>query len=261
MPLGGIPLQRRARALRGGRRWPARPAAVAHNGAMRVVVLTGAGISAESGVRTFRDAGGLWEGHDVMDVATPEGFARDPELVLRFYDERRRALPGAAPNAAHLALAELEAELGDDLLVVTQNVDDLHERAGSTRVLHMHGELRRARCTQCAARPSWDGDLLGATECPSCGRPALRPDVVWFGEYPYGLEEIDRAVSACEMFVAIGTSGSVYPAAAYVAQAASHGARTLELNLVPSEVSNYFDDVRVGPATELVPAWVAEMRG
>lgn len=230
-------------------------------GAMRVVVLTGAGISAESGVRTFRDSGGLWEGHDVEDVATPEGFARDPDLVHRFYDARRRSLALVEPNPAHRALAALEETLGEDLLVVTQNVDDLHERAGSRRVVHMHGELRRARCQACGARPVWEADLLDAPPCPVCGRAELRPDVVWFGEVPYALDVIDRAVTGCALFVAVGTSGAVYPAAGYVALAASSGARTLELNLVPSEVSRYFDEVRSGPATELVPQWVAEVIG
>jgi len=228
---------------------------------VRVVVLTGAGISAESGVRTFRDSGGLWEGHDIHAVATPEGFARDRELVQRFYDARRRAVAEATPNAAHRALARLEDTLGDDVLVVTQNVDDLHERAGSRRVVHMHGELRRARCEICGARPVWDADLLDAPPCPACGRAALRPDVVWFGEVPYELERIDRAVTGCELFVAVGTSGAVYPAAGYVALAASSGARTLELNLEPSAVSRYFDEVRTGPAAQLVPRWVGELVG
>lgn len=228
---------------------------------MRVVVLTGAGISAESGVRTFRDSGGLWEGHDVEDVATPEGFARDPELVHRFYDARRRALALVEPNAAHRALATLEETLGEDLLVVTQNVDDLHERAALRRVVHMHGELRRALCAACGVRPVWGGDLLDAPPCPVCGRAELRPDVVWFGEVPYELERIDRAVRACDLFVAVGTSGAVYPAAGCVALAASSGARTLELNLEPSEVSRYFDEVRLGPAARLVPEWVAELLG
>ncbi|WP_413450435.1 NAD-dependent deacylase [Georgenia phoenicis] len=228
---------------------------------MRVVVLTGAGISAESGVLTFRDSGGLWEGHDVEDVATPEGFARDPELVQRFYDARRRAVAGVEPNPAHRALVTLEEALGEDLLVVTQNVDDLHERAGSRRVVHMHGELRRALCQACGSRPEWEADLVDLPPCPVCGRRALRPDVVWFGEVPYELERIDRAVRACELFVAVGTSGAVYPAAGYVALAASSGARTLELNLEPSEVSRYFDEVRTGPAAQLVPQWVAELVG
>ncbi|MCM3661622.1 NAD-dependent deacylase [Georgenia satyanarayanai] len=228
---------------------------------MRVVVLTGAGISAESGVRTFRDSGGLWEGHDVEDVATPEGFARDPGLVHRFYDARRRDLALVGPNPAHRALAALEGTLGEDLLVVTQNVDDLHERAGSLQVVHMHGELRRARCEACGARPVWDADLLDAPPCPRCGQARLRPDVVWFGEVPYELDRIHGAVTGCDLFVAVGTSGAVYPAAGYVALAASSGARTLELNLEPSEVSRYFDEVRTGPAARLVPELVAELVG
>ena len=228
---------------------------------MRVVVLTGAGISAESGVRTFRDDGGLWEGHDVTAVATPEGFARDRELVQRFYDARRRALAQVEPNPAHRALARLEEELGEDLLVVTQNVDDLHERAGSRQVLHMHGELLRAWCEACLRRHRWTEDLVDSPPCPACGEPALRPDVVWFGEIPYDLERIDRAVSGCDLFVSVGTSGSVYPAAGYVALAASSGARTLELNLEPSEGSRFFDEVRTGPAGRLVPEWVEELTG
>ena len=228
---------------------------------MRVVVLTGAGISAESGVRTFRDEGGLWEGHDVAAVATPEGFARDRELVQRFYDARRRELARVAPNPAHLALARLEEELGEDLLVVTQNVDDLHERAGSQRVVHMHGELLRAWCEACGRRHRWADDLVDSPPCPACGEPALRPDVVWFGEVPYELERIDRAVRGCDLFVSVGTSGSVYPAAGYVALAAGSGVRTLELNLEPSEGSRFFDEVRTGPAGTLVPEWVEELLG
>lgn len=226
---------------------------------MRIVVLTGAGISAESGVPTFRDADGLWEGHRVEDVATPEGFDVDPDLVLRFYDERRRAVASVAPNAAHEALARLEHEIGDDLLVVTQNVDDLHERAGTGNLVHMHGELRRALCTACGARPDWTGDLLGRPPCPVCGERMLRPDVVWFGELPYDLDRIEQAVLACDVFVSIGTSGAVYPAAGYVALASAFGARTVELNLVPSDAVVPFDDVRAGRATVVVPAWVDEM--
>ena len=228
---------------------------------MRVVVLTGAGISAESGVRTFRDSGGLWEDHHIEDVATPEGFARDRDLVQRFYDARRSAVAAAQPNAAHRALARLEEVQGEDLLVVTQNVDDLHERAGSRNVVHMHGELLRARCEACGRRHPWTAGLLDSPPCPTCSEPALRPDVVWFGEIPYELERIDRAVSGCDLFVSIGTSGAVYPAAGYVALAASSGARTLELNLETSEVSRFFDEVRSGPAAQLVPQWVAELIG
>lgn len=226
---------------------------------MRVVVLTGAGISAESGVPTFRAADGLWEGHRVEDVATPEAFERDPATVQRFYDARRRALASVAPNAAHLALAWLEQMLGDRMLVVTQNVDDLHERAGTERLVHMHGELRRALCTACASRPAWDEDLLEAPPCPVCGERALRPDVVWFGEMPYELGRIERAVVTCDVFASIGTSGAVYPAAGYAALAAAVGARTVELNLVPTMGVVVFDEVRAGPASVVVPSWVDEM--
>ncbi|MET0862175.1 MAG: NAD-dependent deacylase [Microbacterium sp.] len=227
--------------------------------APRILVLTGAGISAESGVATFRDSGGLWEGNRVEDVATPEGFDRDPDLVFGFYDARRRAVASARPNAAHLALARLEGAVGDRLLVVTQNVDDLHERAGSERLVHMHGELQSALCTTCGVRSRWDAELAGRPPCPACGHRTLRPDVVWFGEMPYGLDRIEQAVLACDVFVSIGTSGAVYPAAGYVALAAAFGARTVELNLEPSDAAVPFDDARTGPATVLVPAWVDEM--
>lgn len=226
---------------------------------MRIVVLTGAGISAESGVPTFRDAGGLWEGHRVEDVATPEGFVRDPERVQRFYDERRRALASVEPNAAHRALARLEGAFGDDVLLVTQNVDDLHERAGSVNLVHMHGELRRALCAACGARPAWEGDLVERPACPACGSRSLRPDVVWFGELPYELERIESAVIACDVFAAIGTSGAVYPAAGYAALAAAFGARTVELNLAPTPADVPFDEVRTGPASVVVPRWVDDL--
>ena len=229
--------------------------------APRVVVLTGAGISAESGVPTFRDSGGLWEGHSVEDVATPEGFDRDPATVLRFYDARRRAAAAALPNAAHRALARLEGALGESVLVVTQNVDDLHERAGSRNLVHMHGELLRALCLGCDARPRWSADLEDRPPCPVCSRRTLRPDVVWFGEMPYELDRIENAVVACDVFVSIGTSGAVYPAAGYVALAAAVGARTVELNLVPSDAVVPFDESRAGRATDVVPAWVEEMLG
>ncbi len=228
------------------------------NGGMRLVVLTGAGISAESGVPTFRDAGGLWDGHRVEDVATPEAFARDPETVLRFYDARRHAVAFADPNPAHLALARLEAVFGEDLLVVTQNIDDLHERGGSRRVVHMHGELLRARCTACGAASSVTAPLIERPPCPRCGERMLRPDVVWFGEMPYGLEAIDEALLACDVFVAIGTSGAVHPAAGFVMTAAAAGAHTVELNLAASEITPLFDEVRHGPATIVVPQWVDE---
>ena len=227
---------------------------------MKVVVLTGAGISAESGVPTFRDADGLWEGHRVEDVATPEAYVAQPTVVHRFYDARRAALAAVEPNPAHHALARLEEHLGDDLLVVTQNIDDLHERAGSTRVLHMHGELLSALCRACRGRVRWAGDLGEFPACPSCGVSALRPDVVWFGEVPYGMDEIQDRLEEADPFVSVGTSGAVYPAAGFVQHALAHGARTLELNLQPSEVS-LFHEARQGLAGELVPAWVEELLG
>ncbi|MDZ5619695.1 NAD-dependent deacylase [Nocardioides sp. HM23] len=225
---------------------------------MKVVVLTGAGISAESGVPTFRDADGLWEGHRVEDVATPGAFLADPVTVHRFYDARRAALGSVVPNPAHVALAELEHHLGDDLTLVTQNIDDLHERAGSKRVVHMHGELRSALCVSCEERSQWDGPMLGGT-CRSCERGEVRPDVVWFGEVPYQMDDIVDALVECDLFVSIGTSGAVYPAAGFVQQARAYGAHTLELNLVPSEGSFFFHEARHGRAGELVPAWVAEL--
>ena len=228
---------------------------------MRTVVLTGAGISAESGVPTFRDADGLWEGHRVEDVATPAAYDRQPDVVHRFYDARRAALATVEPNPAHHALARLEAAFGDDLLVVTQNIDDLHERAGSTRVLHMHGELRSALCRACGSRVEWEGDLGDLPPCPSCHEVDLRPDVVWFGEIPYDLDRIFAALEEADLFVSIGTSGAVYPAAGFVHAASEYGARTLELNLVPSEGSHFFDEARHGRAGEIVPAWVDELLG
>lgn len=228
---------------------------------MRVVVLTGAGISAESGVPTFRDADGLWEGHRVEDVATPEAYDAAPAVVHAFYDARRAALAAVGPNPAHHALARLEETLGDDLLVVTQNIDDLHERAGSTQVLHMHGELLSALCASCTTRSRWADGLGHLPACPACGVSGLRPDVVWFGEIPYEMDRIHAALETCDLFVSIGTSGAVYPAAGFVQAAASYGARTLELNLVPSDGTHLFDEARHGPASALVPAWVAELGG
>lgn len=225
----------------------------------KVVVLTGAGISAESGVPTFRDADGLWEGHRVEDVATPEAYAHQPHVVHRFYDARRASLTSVEPNAAHHALARLEEVLGDDLLVVTQNVDDLHERAGSLRVHHMHGHLRSAWCQSCGARTVWHDDLAHGPACPSCGEPALRPDIVWFGEIPHGMDLIEDALAEATLFVSIGTSSMVYPAAGFVRAARLLGARTLELNLDRSAASSVFDETRHGPASLLVPAWVEEL--
>jgi NAD-dependent deacetylase len=228
---------------------------------MKIVVLTGAGISAESGVPTFRDADGLWEGHRVEDVATPEAYDAQPSAVHRFYDARRAALAAVEPNPAHHALARLEERLGDDLLVVTQNIDDLHERAGLTRVWHMHGELLSALCRGCRRRTPWTGDLGDYPPCPHCGVSELRPDVVWFGEIPYGMDQIQVALASAELFVSIGTSGAVYPAAGFVQYAALHGARTLELNLQPSEGTHHFHEARHGRAGELVPAWVDSLLG
>jgi NAD-dependent deacetylase len=224
-----------------------------------IVILTGAGISAESGLRTFRAEDGLWEDQRIEDVATPEAFRRDPRLVQRFYDERRENVLAAKPNAAHEALAKLDGEWGGELLIVTQNIDDLHERAGASRVLHMHGDALSAWCTACDGRHKWLGTLSDNPPCPSCGEAALRPDIVWFSEMPYWMDEIYAALARTDLFVSIGTSGAVYPAAGFVQQAKSAGAHALELNLERSQGSAWFDETRLGPASELVPAWVGEM--
>ncbi|MBR0553849.1 NAD-dependent deacylase [Stakelama marina] len=226
-----------------------------------IVVLTGAGISAESGVATFRGPGGLWEGHRVEDVCTPEALARDPETVHRFYDERRAGLATVEPNAAHHALARLDAEWRGELLIVTQNVDDLHERAGAKRLLHMHGELRSALCANCGGRRHWQGALAPGRDCDACGEAMLRPDIVFFGEIPYHMERIEHALADADLFVSIGTSGAVYPAAGFVQSARRHGADTLELNLEPSGGSIFFAESRMGPAGVLVPEWVEEVLG
>lgn len=231
-----------------------------------IVILTGAGVSAESGIDTFRSAGGLWEQHRVEDVATPEGFARDPDLVLRFYDMRRAAIQTKEPNPAHLALGRLEREWpglvpGGTVTLVTQNVDDLHERGGSLAVIHMHGDHLTVWCTVCDGRHRWTGPLIHRPPCPQCTAPALRPDVVWFGEVPYRMNEIFGALSEADLFVSIGTSGAVYPAAGFVRNARELGAATLELNLERSQGSNWFDETRLGPASEIVPVWVGELLG
>jgi len=225
-----------------------------------LVILTGAGISAESGLGTFRDKDGLWSKYDLRDVATPEGFARNPGLVHDFYNARRQNLIAAQPNAAHAALALLEREWRGDFLLVTQNVDDLHERSGSAKLLHMHGELLKIRCENCGdIRPCHQAIDL-ATACSACGIPGyLRPDVVWFGEMPMGMERIERALDACDLFVSIGTSGNVYPAAGFVAEARRRRAHTVELNLEPSESHSLFAEARYGPASEIVPAYVQEL--
>ena len=225
-----------------------------------IVILTGAGISAESGLSTFRGPDGLWEGHRVEDVCTPEAFARDPALVHAFYNARRAKLGEVEPNAAHRALARLDAEWPNDLLLVTQNVDDLHERAGLKRLIHMHGENRKAWCLACNGRSSWQGSMGTDSQCPRCGEKGLmRPDIVWFGEMPYELDRIEEALRHADLFVSIGTSGAVYPAAGYVRTARYCGATTLEMNLEPSLGSVFFSESRIGPASELVPRWVDEV--
>lgn len=232
-----------------------------------IFVLTGAGISAESGLGTFRDrqGEGIWAKFDPMKLATPEAFARDPEAVLAFYDLRRRNLLGAKPNAAHFALARLEGELakrGGNLTIVTQNIDDLHERAGSSGVIHMHGELLKARCGRCEAVRPWLDDLTVSQACPDCGRAgALRPHVVWFGEMPLEMDVIDRALRRADLFVAVGTSGAVYPAAGFVAEARACGLRTCEINLEAADNAQLFDEQRLGVASDTVPAWVEEILG
>jgi NAD-dependent deacetylase len=228
-----------------------------------IVVLTGAGISVESGLPSFRGADGLWQGWRLEDVATPEAFASQPKTVLRFYDQRRRQLlgPDVRPNAAHMALARLEQEWPGEVLVVTQNIDDLHERAGTRRLIHMHGELLRARCTACAALHACRDDLEPGHPCAGCGRrQTLRPHVVWFGEMPLELDAIYAALARCDLFLAIGTSGQVYPAAGFVEEVRRRSrARTVELNLEPSAVNSLFAEHRRGPASETVPRLVDEL--
>jgi NAD-dependent deacetylase len=225
-----------------------------------IVILTGAGVSAESGLATFRAADGLWEEHRVEDVATPEAFRRDPALVHRFYDARRARLGEVEPNAAHKALARLDAEWPGELLLVTQNVDDLHERAGSKRLLHMHGELTSGWCLACNERFGWQGPMGKGAACLQCKAAGqMRPDIVWFGEMPYGMDRIDEALRCADVFVSIGTSGAVYPAAGFVQTARYCGARTLEMNLDPSLGSSFFDESRIGAAGTLVPEWVDEL--
>lgn len=228
-----------------------------------IVILTGAGISAESGIDTFRAAGGLWENHKVEDVATPQGYFKDPQLVHNFYNMRRAALKTVQPNAAHIALAKLEAGLsehGGSLTLVTQNVDDLHERGGVSGVIHMHGILTSMLCGICEHRWEHLEDASPDMPCPSCqvkGSP--RPDIVWFGEMPYHMDAIEDAVDGCDLFVSIGTSGAVYPAAGFVQMAKALGKQTLELNLERSEGSHHFDECRMGSAGHLVPLWVDEI--
>jgi NAD-dependent deacetylase len=224
-----------------------------------LVILTGAGISAESGLETFRSADGLWAQHRIEDVCTPQALAHNPKLVHDFYDARRAALATVTPNPAHQALARLDAAWQGDLLIVTQNVDDLHERAGARRMLHMHGQLNSALCAHCGEQAPWQGAMPVGSVCSTCGAPSLRPDIVFFGEIPCDMDRIETALSQADLFVSIGTSGAVYPAAGFVRMAKAYGAQTLELNLEPSEGSAWFDEYRHGPASTLVPAWVDQL--
>ncbi|MFT6914472.1 MAG: NAD-dependent deacetylase [Motiliproteus sp.] len=227
-----------------------------------IVILTGAGISAESGIRTFRAADGLWEEHRIEDVATPEAFQRDPHRVHRFYNERRRQLLSekVRPNLAHRALARLESEFPAAVLLVTQNIDNLHERAGTQNRIHMHGELLKLRCTKSGVSYPLHTDSQPEDICPCCGSSGnLRPDIVWFGEHPMAMERIYKALDACDLFVAIGTSGNVYPAAGFVEVANEGGALTVELNLEPSNIESAFSHRIYGPASEVVPQFVADI--
>lgn len=225
-----------------------------------IVVLTGAGLSAESGIPTFRDPGGIWSRYNLEDVATPEGYRRNPDLVQSFYNQRRADHATVAPNAAHLALARLEAEHPARVTIVTQNIDALHEAAGSRNLIHMHGELLKAWCTACDCRARWTDDIGRGSACPDCGTVGrLRPDVVWFGEMPYHMERIETLLDECDLFLSIGTSGNVYPAAGFVATARRCGAWTVELNLEPSDGVSTFDEAIHGRATVIVPAYVSRL--
>lgn len=223
-----------------------------------ILILTGAGISAESGLGTFRDKDGLWAQYDLEDVATPEGFQRNPRLVHNFYNARRDNCLNATPNAAHSALARLQDGHPGTVTIVTQNVDDLHERGGARDVIHMHGSLLGALCARCETRWPAPREMGALDPCPNCNLPATRPDIVWFGEMPYCMDDIYDALAHADLFVAIGTSGNVYPAAGFVTQARQSDIPTLELNLEPSDTISAFDEARFGPASEVVPAWVAE---
>jgi NAD-dependent deacetylase len=227
-----------------------------------IVILTGAGISAESGLPTFRDANGLWEGHRVEEVATPEAFERDPETVLRFYNLRRAALATVKPNPAHQAIAHLQKKYAGQVTLITQNVDDLHERGGSEEVMHMHGYLLKTLCNHCRATWEWNAELVVGETCSTCGvSGTVRPDIVWFGEMPYHMEKIEAALASADLFVAIGTSGQVYPAAGFVAMTRYNGADTLEINNAETSVSTAFASHRTGAASVEVPAWVDEVLG
>ncbi|ORT49751.1 NAD-dependent deacetylase [Vibrio sp. qd031] len=227
-----------------------------------IVILTGAGISAESGIKTFRTHDGLWENHRIEDVATPEGFHANPDLVQQFYNKRRKGLldPAIAPNPAHEALAQLEQSIDGSVLLVTQNIDNLHERAGSSNIVHMHGELLKAQCSVSGQVIVQEGDLTTGDLCHCCQIPAqMRPHVVWFGEMPLQLNRIYDALSQADLFISIGTSGVVYPAAGFVHEARAHGAHTIELNLEPSALESEFAEKRYGKASQVVPELIAEI--
>jgi len=227
----------------------------------KIVILTGAGISAESGLGTFRDEGGLWAQHRIEDVATPEGFARDPALVHGFYNARRVQAAAAQPNAAHHALARLQRDWPGEVVIVTQNVDSLHEAGGAQDVMHMHGTLAGALCASCGHRWVSAPEMAPSDLCPACNKSSVRPDVVWFGEMPYFMDEIYDHLSGAGIFAAIGTSAQVYPAAAFVHEAAAAGAETFELNLEPSAAVSHFENTLFGPATRTVPQWVDGLLG
>jgi NAD-dependent protein deacetylase/lipoamidase len=224
-----------------------------------IIILTGAGLSAESGLGTFRGKDGLWTRFNLDEVATPEGFARNPVKVHEFYNLRRDWLKEARPNAAHFALAELERNYKGNVLTVTQNIDALHEAAGTRNLIHMHGELGKALCAECGLSLPWNEDLSVKTVCPACGLAAMRPDVVWFGEMPREMDRIYEALGACDLFISIGTSGAVYPAAGFVAEAQAAGAHRIELNLEPSDGASHFAEAFYGPATEVVPAYIERL--
>lgn len=227
-----------------------------------IVILTGAGISAESGIDTFRDAGGLWDNHRVEDVCTPDAFKRNPELVQDFYNKRRAQLlsPEVKPNAAHLAIAELQNEYTGSVTVVTQNIDDLHERAGTSQVIHMHGELLKVRCVKTGRCYDWHTAVEETDSCPCChAQGTLRPHIVWFGEVPLMMDKIYQALEKADLFVAIGTSGSVYPAASFVTEANARDADTLEINLQPGQNQSLFKRAIYGLASEKVPLWVESL--
>ncbi|MAU40377.1 MAG: NAD-dependent protein deacylase [Kordiimonas sp.] len=227
----------------------------------RIVILTGAGISAESGLETYRDGGGLWEKYDLMELATLEAFAARPDVVLDFYNMRRRAAEKAQPNAAHLALARLESAFDGQVDIITQNVDGLHEAAGSRNLWHMHGCLNQMRCMACGGVHDWAGNATRQDKCPTCGEIGrLRPHIVWFGEMPHHMPEIQMMLAQCDLFISIGTSGTVYPAAGFAAAVQEQGrAQTVELNLEPSQGNSPFDIQYYGPATEIVPHYVNQL--